>query len=92
MDSYVTYLEITSAEFGRVSLMQLPPSPHVSPFSLYGCCLLQMQVCVGAPQLLYWGEPAAPCRAVGLPVVPPPGGSGLHAPCRGRPSGRDIEI
>ena len=44
MDSYVTYLQITSAESGRVSLLQLPPSPHVSPFPLYGCCLLQMQV------------------------------------------------
>ena len=51
MDSYVTYLQITSAESGRVSLLQLPLSPHVSPFSLYECCLLQMQV---------WGEPAAP--------------------------------
>ena len=44
MDSYVTYLQITSAESGRTSLMQLPPSHHVSPFFLYGCCLLQMQV------------------------------------------------
>ena len=44
MDSHVTYLQITSAESGRVSLLQLPPSPHVSPFSLRGCCLLQMQV------------------------------------------------
>ena len=58
MDSYATYLQITSAESGRTSLLQLPPSHHVSPFSLYGCCLLQMQV--GGPQLLYWGEPAAP--------------------------------
>ena len=49
MDSYVTYLQITSAESGRASLLQLPPSPHVSPFSLYGCCLLQMQV---------WGDPS----------------------------------
>ena len=77
MDSYVTYLQITSAESSKVSLLQLPPSPHVSPFSLYGCCLLQMQV--GGPQLLYWGEPAAPCRAVGLPASPPPGDRGLHA-------------
>ena len=44
MDSYVTYLQITSAESGRTSLLQLPPSHHVSHFSLYGCCLLQMQV------------------------------------------------
>ena len=44
MDSYVTYLQITSAESGMTSLLQLPPSHHVSPFSLYGCCLLQMQV------------------------------------------------
>ena len=48
MDSYVTYLQITSAESGRALLLQLPPSPHVSLFSLYGCCLLQMQV---------WGGP-----------------------------------
>ena len=89
MDSYVTYLHITSAESGRTSLLHLPPSPHVSPFSLYGCCLLQMQV-GGGPQLLYLGEPAAPpagrsaClpplhRAVSLPAAPPPGGRGLHA-------------
>ena len=44
MDSYVTYLQITSAESGKASLLQLPLSPHVSPFSLYECCLLQMQV------------------------------------------------
>ena len=67
MDSYVTYLQITSAESSNVSLLQLPPSPYVSPFSLYGCCLLQMQV--GGPRLLYRGEPAAPL----------PGGTGLHA-------------
>ena len=53
---------------GRASLLQLPPSSHISPFSLYRCCLLQMQVggLVGS-RLLYWGlEPAAPCRAVGV--------------------------
>ena len=77
MDSYVTYLQITRAESGRTSLLQLPPSHHVSIFSLYGCCLLQMQV--GGPQLLYWGEPAAPFRAVGLPAALPPGGRGFHA-------------
>ena len=44
MDSYVTYLQIISAESGRTSLLQLPPSHHVSPFSLCRCCLLQMQV------------------------------------------------
>ena len=43
-NSYVTYLQITSVESGRALLLQLPPSPHVSPFSLYGCCLLQMHV------------------------------------------------
>ena len=32
MDSYVTYLQITSAESGKASLLQLPLSPHVSPF------------------------------------------------------------
>ena len=79
MDSYVTYLQITSAESGRASLLQLPPSPHVSPFSLYGCCLLQMQVWGGGPRLLYWGSLPPPCRVVGLPAAPPPGGRGLHA-------------
>ena len=64
MDSYVTYLQITSAESGRTSLLQLPPLPHVSPFSLYGCCLLQMQVWGGGPRLLYWGSLPPPCRAV----------------------------
>ena len=58
MDSYVTYLQIASAESGRASLLQLPPSPHVSPFSLYGCCLLQMQVWGTSDFIL--GEPAAP--------------------------------
>ena len=87
MDSYVTYLQMTSAESDRTSLLQLPPSHHVSPFSLYGCCLLQIQV--WGPQLLYWGEPAAPCRTVGaachpcrevgLPAVSPPSRRGLHA-------------
>ena len=66
MDSYVTYLQITSAESGRASLLQLPPSPHVSPFSLYGCCLLQMQVWGGTSAFIL-GEPAAPL----------PGGKGL---------------
>ena len=70
MDSY---LQITSAESGRVSLLQLPPSPHVSPFSLYGCYLLQMQV--GGTSAFILGESAAPCRAVG----PLQGGRGLHA-------------
>ena len=58
-DSYVTYLQITSAESGRVSLLQLPPSPHVSPFSLYGCCLLQMQVW-GGPLLFILGGACRP--------------------------------
>ena len=49
----IGYLRFGS-KIRRASLLQLPPSPHVSPFSLYGCCLLQMQVW-GGPQLLYWG-------------------------------------
>ena len=75
MDSYVTYLQITSAESARASLLQLPPSPHVSPFSLYGCCLLQMQV--GGLSFYIGGSLPPPCRAVGLPAHPPPGGRGL---------------
>ena len=76
---------------GRFSLLQLPPSPHVSHFSLYGCCLLQMQVWGGGPQLLYWGETAAPL----------PGGRGLggRAPQTGGrppaallPGGRDLYV
>ena len=63
----IGYLRFGS-KFGRASLLQLPPSPHVSPFSLYGCCLLQMQV--GGPRLLYWGGACRPpCRAVG-PLPP----------------------
>ena len=58
MDSYVTYLQITTTESGRASLLQLSPLPHVSPFSLYGCCLLQMQV-GGDLSFYIWGEPAA---------------------------------
>ena len=69
MDSYVIYLQITSAESGRASLLQLPPSPHVSPFSLYGCCLLQMQVC-GGPLLLYGGSLPPPAgRSACLPPL-----------------------
>ena len=78
MDSYVTYLQITSAESGRTSLLQLPPSHHVSPISLYGCCLLQMQVW-GGLSFYIGGSIPPPCRAVGLPAAPPPGGRGLHA-------------
>ena len=77
MDSYVTYLQITSAESGRASLLQLPPSPHVSHFSLYGCCLLQMQV--GDLSFYIGGSLPPPHRAVGLPAAPPPGSRGLHA-------------
>ena len=68
----IGYLQFGS-KIRRASLLQLPPSPHVSPFSLYGCCLLQMQVC-GGPQLLYWGEPAAPL----------PGGRPACRPSTGR--------
>ena len=74
MDSYVTYLQMISAEFGRTSLLQLPPSLHVSHFSLYGCCLLQMQV--GGPQLLYWGGEET--------VAPLPGGRPACCPSTGR--------
>ena len=74
MDSYVTYLQITSAESGRASLLQLPPSPHVSPFSLYGCCFLQMQM--GGSRLLYWGEPA--------PLPPRRGAAGSHPQYKSR--------
>ena len=42
-------------------------TPSLTPRLSCGCCLLQMQV--GGPGLLYWGEPAAPL----------PGGRGLHA-------------
>src|SRR6185503_8442785 len=72
MDSYVTYLQITSAESGRASLLQLPPSPHVSSFSLYGCCLLQMQVWGGSAFIL-----GGACR-------PLPGGRPACRPSTGR--------
>ena len=78
MDSYVTYLQITSAESGKASLLQLPLSPHVSHISLYGCCLLQMQVW-GDLSFYTGGSLPPPCQAVGLPAAPPPGGRGLHA-------------
>ena len=32
MDSYVTYLQITSAQSGRTSLLQLPPAPQIGPY------------------------------------------------------------
>ena len=78
MDSYVTYLQITSAKSSKVSLLQLPPSPHVSTFSLYRCCLLQMQVWRDL-SFYIGGSLPPPCRAVGLPAAPPPGGRGLYA-------------
>ena len=78
MDSYVTYLQITSAESGRTSLLQLPPSHHVSPFSLYGCCLLQMQVW-GDLSFYIGGSLPPPGRAVGLPAAPLSDGRRLHA-------------
>ena len=66
-------IEITSAESGRASLLQLSPSPHVSPFPLYGCCLLQMRVW-GDLSFYIWGEPAAPL----------PGGRPAYRPSTGR--------
>ena len=74
MDSYVTYLQITSAESSKVSLLQLPPSPHVSPFSLYGCCLLQMYV---------WGDLGGTSAFI-------LGVGACHPPCRPLPSGRGL--
>ena len=79
MDSYVTYLQITSAESGRTSLLQLPPSHHVSNFSIYRCCLLQMQVW-GTSAFILRGACRPPAgRSACLPAAPPPGGRGLHA-------------
>ena len=51
---------------GRAPLLQLPPSPHVSPFSLYECCWLQMQV----GDLGFY--------ILGGACPPLPGGRGLH--------------
>ena len=69
MDSYVTYLQIISAESGRASLLQLPPSPHVSSFSLYGYCLLQMQVW-GDLSFYIWGSlPPSAGRSACLPPL-----------------------
>ena len=72
-------IEITSAESGRASLLQLSPSPHVYHFSLYGCCLLQIQVGVGTSPFILGGAcrplpgrgrqgayRPPPCRAVGV--------------------------
>ena len=52
-------------------------TPRLSFFPLW--MLFAANADVGGPQLLYWGVPAAPCRAVGLPAAPPPGVRGLHA-------------
>ena len=73
MDSYVTYLQMTSAESDRTSLLQLPLSHHVSLFSLYGCCLLQMHV---------WGD--LRFYIGGEPAVPLPGGRPAYRPSTGR--------
>ena len=59
MDSYVTYLQITSAESGRVSLLQLPPSPpRLSFFPLW----MLFAANTGGGDLGFYigGEPAAP--------------------------------
>ena len=49
-----------------------PPSPHVSPFPLNGCCLLQMQV---DDLSFYIGEE---------PAAPLPGGRPACRPSTGR--------
>ena len=51
------------------------------PFSLYGCCLLKIQVWgdLGGPRLLYWGwELAALLPGGRPPAAPLTGGRGLH--------------
>ena len=72
MDSYVTYLQITNAESSKVSLLQLPPSPHVSPFSPLWM-LFAANTGVGGP-----GGTSAFILGVGA-CCPLPGGRSLHA-------------
>ena len=76
MDSHVTYLQITSAESGRVSLLQLPPSPpRLSFFPLWMLFAANAGVGGGGPRLLYWGwEPAAPPPAGRQDPYRPPAG------------------
>ena len=40
------------------------------------CCKCR---CVGGTSAFIWGSLPPPCRAVGLPAAPPPGGRCLHA-------------
>ena len=51
------------------SLLQLPSSHHVSHFSLYGCCLLQMQV--WGDLSFYIGEELAATMPGGRPACCP---------------------
>ena len=51
-------------------------TPRLSFFPLW---MLFATNAGGGPQLLYWGSLPPPCRAVGLPAAPPPGGRDLHA-------------
>ena len=77
MDSYITYLQITSAESGRASLLQLSPSPYVYPF--FPLWTLFAANAGGGDLCFYIGGSLPPHhRAVGLPAAPPPGGRGFH--------------
>ena len=51
-------------------------TPRLSFFPLW---MLFAANAGGGPQFLYWGSLPPPCRAIGLPAAPPPGGRGLHA-------------
>ena len=74
MDSYVTYLQITSAESGRTSLLQLPPSltPRLSFFLLW--MLFATNAGGRGTSAFILGEPAAPL----------PGGRPACRPSTGR--------
>ena len=49
---------------------------HLSFFPVW---MLFAENAGGGTSAFILGEPAAPCRAVGLPAAPPPGGRGRHA-------------
>ena len=74
----IGYLRFGSKIRQGFAVATLSLTPRLSFFPLW--MLFAANAGVGwGPQLLYWGEPAAPLWVIGLPAAPPPGGRGLHA-------------
>ena len=74
----IDYLQFGSKIRQGFAVATLSLTPRLSFFPLW--MLFAANAGVGGPLLLYWGGSLSPpCRAIGLPAAPPPGGRGLHA-------------